>query len=134
MSDAAIIHRLLTGQQVLLGLCNGQVQIAAHHVGNHRHLRGIAQRLGIAGRSLRAQLRALGGTEQAQVPDRFDAGMEVGIDGGGVLHLLGAGRDFRQKLKGESKPDAASKDPPADDGLSDMVKKFAPDSNFLRKQ
>ncbi|ERF84056.1 hypothetical protein JQ559_14915 [Bradyrhizobium viridifuturi] len=39
-----------------------------------------------------------------------------------------------QKLKGESKPDAASKDPPADDGLSDMVKKFAPDSNFLRKQ
>ncbi|WP_143278123.1 hypothetical protein [Bradyrhizobium sp. UFLA03-84] len=39
-----------------------------------------------------------------------------------------------QKLKDESKPDAASKGPPADDGLSDMIKKFAPDSNFLRKQ
>ncbi|TWB96224.1 hypothetical protein FBZ93_108266 [Bradyrhizobium macuxiense] len=39
-----------------------------------------------------------------------------------------------QKLKDESKPDAASKGRPADDGLSDMIKKFAPDSNFLRKQ
>ncbi|GEC59019.1 hypothetical protein ABIF38_001029 [Bradyrhizobium japonicum] len=41
-----------------------------------------------------------------------------------------------QKIKGEPKPDAASKGPsgpPADDGLSDMIKKFAPDSNFLRK-
>ncbi|MCC8974920.1 hypothetical protein, partial [Bradyrhizobium brasilense] len=41
-----------------------------------------------------------------------------------------------QKIKGETKPDAASKGssgPPADDGLSDMIKKFAPDSNFLRK-
>ncbi|OKO69462.1 hypothetical protein AC628_33390 [Bradyrhizobium sp. NAS96.2] len=39
-----------------------------------------------------------------------------------------------QKLKDESKQDAASKGPPGDDGLSDMIKKFAPDSNFLRKQ
>ncbi|PDT74673.1 hypothetical protein CO675_24825 [Bradyrhizobium sp. C9] len=39
-----------------------------------------------------------------------------------------------QKLKDEPKPDAASKGPPADDGLSDMIKKFAPDSSFLRKQ
>ncbi|MGY4575457.1 hypothetical protein [Bradyrhizobium sp. USDA 3256] len=41
-----------------------------------------------------------------------------------------------QKIKGEAKPDAASKGPsgpPADDGLSDMIRKFAPDSNFLRK-
>ncbi|MGF6310312.1 hypothetical protein ABIB82_004416 [Bradyrhizobium sp. i1.8.4] len=38
-----------------------------------------------------------------------------------------------QKFKDEPKPDAASKGPPADDGLSDMIKKFAPDSNFLRK-
>lgn len=38
-----------------------------------------------------------------------------------------------QKFKDEPKPDASSKDPPADDGLSDMIKKFAPDSNFLRK-
>lgn len=38
-----------------------------------------------------------------------------------------------QKIKDESKPDAA-KGPPADDGLSDMIKKFAPDSSFLRKQ
>jgi hypothetical protein len=42
---------------------------------------------------------ALGGAEQAQVPDRFNAGMEVGIDSGGVLHLLGAGRDFRQETR-----------------------------------
>jgi len=42
-----------------------------------------------------------------------------------------------QKFKDEPKPDAASKDPsgpPANDGLSDMIKKFAPDSSFLRKQ
>ncbi|WP_456707664.1 hypothetical protein [Bradyrhizobium sp. USDA 4452] len=42
-----------------------------------------------------------------------------------------------QKLKDEPKADAASNDPPAppaDDGLSDMIKKFAPDSSFLRKQ
>ncbi|WP_128971634.1 hypothetical protein [Bradyrhizobium tropiciagri] len=39
-----------------------------------------------------------------------------------------------QKLKDETKQDAASKGRPADDGLSDMIKKFAPDSNFLRKQ
>ncbi|WP_420967272.1 hypothetical protein [Bradyrhizobium sp. B120] len=39
-----------------------------------------------------------------------------------------------QKFKDEPKPDAASKDPPGDDGLSDMIKKFAPDSSFLRKQ
>ncbi|MGY4255048.1 hypothetical protein ACVI1L_002116 [Bradyrhizobium sp. USDA 4516] len=41
-----------------------------------------------------------------------------------------------QKIKGETKPDAASKGPsgpPADDGLSDMIRKFAPDSSFLRK-
>ncbi|MCP3419502.1 hypothetical protein NLM16_35890 [Bradyrhizobium brasilense] len=41
-----------------------------------------------------------------------------------------------QKIKGETKADAASKGssgPPADDGLSDMIRKFAPDSNFLRK-
>ncbi|MGX1101971.1 MULTISPECIES: hypothetical protein [Bradyrhizobium] len=40
-----------------------------------------------------------------------------------------------QKIKGEPKPDSASKGPsgPPDDGLSDMIKKFAPDSNFLRK-
>ncbi|NEV01884.1 hypothetical protein [Bradyrhizobium uaiense] len=38
------------------------------------------------------------------------------------------------KIKDEPKPDAASKGPPADDGLSDMIKKFAPDSTFLRKQ
>ncbi|WP_456728757.1 hypothetical protein [Bradyrhizobium sp. USDA 3364] len=35
-----------------------------------------------------------------------------------------------QKFKDEPKPDAAK---PADDGLSDMIKKFAPDSSFLRK-
>ena len=39
-----------------------------------------------------------------------------------------------QKLKDEPKSDAASKGPPADNGLSDMIKKFAPDSSFLRKQ
>ncbi|MCC8959717.1 hypothetical protein H8B02_41840, partial [Bradyrhizobium sp. Pear77] len=39
-----------------------------------------------------------------------------------------------QKFKDEPKPDATSKGPPADDGLSDMIKKFAPDSSFLRKQ
>ncbi|MGY3583766.1 hypothetical protein ACVIGB_007174 [Bradyrhizobium sp. USDA 4341] len=39
-----------------------------------------------------------------------------------------------QKLKDGPKADATSKDPPADDGLSDMIKKFAPDSSFLRKQ
>lgn len=39
-----------------------------------------------------------------------------------------------QKFKDEPTPDAASKGPPADDGLSDMIKKFAPDSSFLRKQ
>ncbi|MGN1288722.1 MAG: hypothetical protein ACI4XG_19390 [Bradyrhizobium sp.] len=39
-----------------------------------------------------------------------------------------------QKLKDEPKQDGASKGRPADDGLSDMIKKFAPDSNFLRKQ
>ncbi|MCC8967174.1 hypothetical protein H8A95_33825 [Bradyrhizobium sp. Pear76] len=39
-----------------------------------------------------------------------------------------------QKIKDEPKPDAASKGPPADDRLSDMIKKFAPDSTFLRKQ
>ncbi|GKQ51487.1 hypothetical protein [Bradyrhizobium sp. Ce-3] len=39
-----------------------------------------------------------------------------------------------QKFKDESKPDGASKGPAADDGLSDMIKKFAPDSSFLRKQ
>ncbi|WP_375785595.1 hypothetical protein ACE10Z_40055 [Bradyrhizobium sp. Pha-3] len=39
-----------------------------------------------------------------------------------------------QKFKDEPKPDAASKGPPADDGLSDMIEKFAPDSSFLRKQ
>lgn len=50
-----------------------------------------------------------------------------------------------QKIGDEPKPeskhepgqDAASKDPPGspiDDGLSEMVKKFAPDSSFLRKQ
>jgi hypothetical protein len=38
-----------------------------------------------------------------------------------------------QKFKDEPKPDAASKGPPADDGLSEMIKKFAPDSTFLRK-
>ncbi|WP_143271704.1 hypothetical protein [Bradyrhizobium mercantei] len=37
-----------------------------------------------------------------------------------------------QKFKDEPKPDAA-KGPPAEDGLSDMIKKFAPDSSFLRK-
>ncbi|MGY3486767.1 hypothetical protein ACVW1C_004650 [Bradyrhizobium sp. USDA 4011] len=42
-----------------------------------------------------------------------------------------------QKFKDEPKPDAASKAPPGtptDDSLSDMIKKFAPDSSFLRKQ
>ncbi|WP_194457024.1 hypothetical protein [Bradyrhizobium sp. CCBAU 53421] len=39
-----------------------------------------------------------------------------------------------QKFKDEPKSDAASKGSPADDGLSDMIKKFAPDSSFLRKQ
>ncbi|UFX45971.1 hypothetical protein HAP47_0004440 [Bradyrhizobium sp. 41S5] len=42
-----------------------------------------------------------------------------------------------QKFKDEPKPDAASKAPPgspADDVLSDMIEKFAPDSSFLRKQ
>ncbi|GIQ77629.1 hypothetical protein [Bradyrhizobium sp. RD5-C2] len=39
-----------------------------------------------------------------------------------------------QKFKDEPTTDAASKGPPADDGLSDMIKKFAPDSSFLRKQ
>lgn len=39
-----------------------------------------------------------------------------------------------QKFKNESQSGAASKEPPADDGLSDMIKKFAPDSSFLRKQ
>lgn len=39
-----------------------------------------------------------------------------------------------QKFKDEPKPDAASEDPSADDGLSEMIKKFAPDSHFLRKK
>ena len=38
-----------------------------------------------------------------------------------------------QKFKDEPKPDTA-KGSPGDDGLSDMIKKFAPDSSFLRKQ
>ncbi|UGY18151.1 hypothetical protein [Bradyrhizobium septentrionale] len=37
-----------------------------------------------------------------------------------------------QKFKDEPKP--GSPGSPADDGLSDMIKKFAPDSTFLRKQ
>jgi len=78
---------------------HGQIQIAAHHVGDHRDLRGTTQRLGVAGRRLRAQLRALGGAEQAQVPDRFDTRVEVGVDRSGILHLLGAGRDFRQEAR-----------------------------------
>ncbi|MCC8941855.1 hypothetical protein H8A99_36875, partial [Bradyrhizobium sp. Arg68] len=40
-----------------------------------------------------------------------------------------------EKAHGSAKTDAA-KDAaaPGDDGLSDMIKKFAPDSSFLRKQ
>ena len=96
---AAVVHGLLSGQQILLGLRYGQVEIAAYHIGDHRHLCGIAQGHGVAGRGLSAQLRALGGTEQAQVPDRFDASMEVGVDSGSVLYLLGAGGDFRQEAR-----------------------------------
>ncbi|MBR0869850.1 hypothetical protein JQ633_05745 [Bradyrhizobium tropiciagri] len=39
-----------------------------------------------------------------------------------------------QKPLDPTKPEATSKDPPADDELSAMIKKFAPDSSFLRKQ
>ncbi len=52
-----------------------------------------------------------------------------------------SGQKIKDEPKLESKHEAEqnpmSKDPPGspiDDGLSEMVKKFAPDSNFLRKQ
>ena len=41
-----------------------------------------------------------------------------------------------QKRADPSEPDTAAKDapaPPADDGLTEMIKKFAPDSSFLKK-
>ena len=42
-----------------------------------------------------------------------------------------------EKASGPATPDAVPKDPPSapvDDDLSEMIKKFAPDSSFLRKQ
>jgi len=48
-----------------------------------------------------------------------------------------SGQKIGDEPKIEPKQGAASEDPPGspiDDGLSEMVKKFAPDSNFLRKQ
>jgi hypothetical protein len=38
-----------------------------------------------------------------------------------------------ENLADQPKPDPASNEPPADDDLSEMIKKFAPDSSFLRK-
>ncbi len=48
-----------------------------------------------------------------------------------------SGQKIGDEPEREPKQGAASRDPPGspiDDGLSEMVKKFAPDSNFLRKQ